>query len=160
MKYYSITIDGYVNSIGITDEFGDTEIQGTEPFLNANEGDQWRLIDGEWINEKAGYKYFLIPSDLVPHIAHYAGFVKEALFHLAFNVQANDVDAIVEGEAVKSPLFINQIPCSCTHWTDEGLMLLDAVVENWDTTYPHKPMREPYKFESYNELIAFRNANL
>ena len=160
MKYYSITNDGYLNSIGISAEFGDIEIIGNEPFLNSNEGDQWRLIEGEWINEKADYKYFLIPSDLVPQIGHYAGFVKEALFHLAFNVKAASVDAVVEGEAVESPLFINFIPCSCTHWTEEGLQLLDAVVENWNITYPHKTMREPYKFESYNDLITFRNANL
>lgn len=156
MKKYSIDNNGYVVAYGLGDF--DFESNGDEPFLNANEGDQWRLVEGEWINEKAGYKYFLIPSDLVPQISHYAGFVKEALFYLSFNVKAASVDAVVEGVDVESPLYINHIPCSCTHWTEEGLMLLDAIIENWDTTYPNKPLREPYKFESYNELIAFRNA--
>ena len=105
------------------------------------------------------YKYFLIPSDFVPQIGHYAGFVKEALFHLSFNVIANKIDAVVEGEEVVSPLYINFIPCSCTRWTDEGLQLLDAVVENWNLSNPLKQMVEPYKFESYNELMAFRDAN-
>ena len=111
-------------------------------------------------NDKSAYKYFLIPSDMVPAISHYAGFVKEALFHLAFNVKCNEVDVIVEGESVKIPLRINQIPCSCTHWTDEGLQLLEACVENWNTSNPLKQMVEPYKFESYNELIAFRDGRV
>lgn len=160
MKYYALDSNGYIKSQGLSPDFGDLIADDEEQFFTSNEGTQWRFVDGQWIDEKEGYKYFLIPSDLVPHIAHYAGFVKEALFHLAFNVKAASVGAVVEGEEVESPLYINHIPCSCTHWTEEGLMLLEAIIENWDTTYPNKPLREPYKFESYNELIAFRNANL
>ena len=160
MIYYKLNQDGYIISQGHTEEFGDLISDDSAVFIHQSDGEQWRFINNEWINEKEGYKYFLIPSDLVPAISHYAGFIKEALFHLAFNVKVSSVATIVEGEEVESPLFINFIPCSCTHWTEEGLQLLDAVVENWDATYPLKPMREPYKFESYNELMAFRNENL
>lgn len=158
--YYSINDLGYIISQGISVEFGDLIANGDEPFLNANEGDLWRYVEGEWINEKADYKYFLIPSDMVPAISHYAGFVKEALTHLSFNVLCGYSTAIVEGEDVQTPLYINQIPCICTHWTDDGLQLLDAVVENWNTSNPLKQMVEPYKFESYNELIAFRDGQI
>ena len=159
MIYYKLNEDGYIISHGHTEDFGDLIAEDSAIFLHTSNGELWRFINDEWINEKEGYKYFLIPSDIVPQISHYAGFVKEALFHLSFNVKVFDVNTIVEGKEVKSHLFINQIPCSCTHWTDEGLQLLDAVVENWNATYPLKPMREPYKFESYSELMEFINAN-
>ena len=111
-------------------------------------------------NDKSAYKYFIIPSDMVSAISHYAGFVKEALIHLSFNVPCGYSTAIVEGEDVQTPFYINHIPCSCTHWTDDGLQLLEACVENWNTSNPLKQMVEPYKFESYNELIAFRDGQI
>lgn len=101
------------------------------------------------------FVYFLIPSDIVPQIAHYSGFAKEALFDKAFNVKVNEVETIVEGQTLMSPLFINYIPCSCTHWTEDGLMLLDAIIENWNNSNPLKQIKEPFKFESYKDLESF-----
>lgn len=156
MKYY-LDKDGYVMAYGyILDGIA---MIGNEPFLSQNGGSRWRCIDGIWVDEKADYKYFLIPSDMVSQIANYAGFVKEALFELSFNVKVNEIPTIVEGEEVKSPLFINFIPCSCTRWTDEGLQLLDAVIDYWNSANVMKQIGFDVKFESYNELIAFRNSN-
>lgn len=160
MTYYSINDLGYIASQGIAPEFGDLIANDDEPFFYATEGELWRSVNGEWVNEKEGYKYFLIPSDLVPNISHYAGFVKEALTHLAFNVLCGYSTAMVEGEDVQTPLYINHIPCSCTHWTEEGLQLLEACVENWNHSNLLKQMKEPYKFDSYNELIDFKNSQM
>lgn len=154
---YNLELDGSVSAVGDSSCYN-RELTN-EPF-SISDFMNYKLTSGVWINDKEDYKYFLIPSDFVPQIAHYAGFVKEALFHLSFNVKADSVDAIVEGETVKIPLFINNIPCSCTHWTEEGLQVLEACVENWNTSNPLKQMVEPYKFESYNELIAFRDGQI
>lgn len=158
MRYYSLDDYGYIKSHGISPEFGDLIAEDDEPFFLSNEGNVWRYAEFKWINEKEGYRYFLIPSDMVPQISVYSDFVKESLFHLAFNVHINDINTIVEGIEYKSPLYINFIPCSCTRWTDEGLLLLDAVVENWNHSNPLKQITFSVKFESYNEFIEFRNS--
>ena len=93
------------------------------------------------------YKYFLIPLDLVSNISHYAGFVYQTFPNLIFDVVLEKTTITVEGVDVEIP--VNQvklIPCNCTHWTDEGLQLLDAVIENWNTSYPEKEINFQYAF--------------
>ena len=138
----------------LPDDFYDTFWLGK--YLANSEG---IYLNETWVDPESLYKYFLIPSDMVSQIAHYSGFVKEAMFHKSFNVKVSEIETTVEGQAVMSPLFINYIPCSCTHWTDEGLQLLEAVVENWNVSNDLKKMIEPYKFESYAELEAFIQNN-
>lgn len=123
------------------------------------------LVDTTKINEyeyddPLNYKYFLIPTELISNIKHYAGFVKKAYPELMFSVILNSEDLVVENETIKVVTnTLSMIPCSVTRWTDEGLMVLDAVVENWNHTVPSKLISFNVKFESYNELMAFRNAN-
>lgn len=134
----------------------------TEVVCDSFPSDYWNyeIIDGEFkLLPYFTHKYFLIPSDFVPNIGNYSGFVKEAHFHLSFNVRVNEVATVVEGIDVSSPLFINFIPCSCTRWTDEGLQLLEAVIDYWNSSNPLKQITFEVKFESYNDLITFRNSN-
>lgn len=118
-------------------------------------------LNSDWLDPETLYKYFLIPTDFVSYIEHYAGFVKEAFPQLAFNIICEQKEIIVEGAIVKVPTsVVNVIPCSVTHWSEDGLMVLESVIGSWNNQNPTKIIIEPYKFESYNDLIAFRNANL
>ena len=124
------------------------------------------LVDTTKINEyqyddPLNYKYFLIPTELISNIKHYAGFVKKAYPEMMFSVILSSEDLSVEGEIIKVVTnTLSMIPCAVTRWTEEGLQLLDAVVENWNHSSPSKTILFDVKFESYNDLIAFRNANL
>lgn len=112
----------------------------------------------EWLVD---FVYFIVPTDFVSYIEHYSGFVKEAFPQLAFNIICEQKDIIVEGATVQVPTsVVNVIPCSVTHWSEEGLMVLESVIGSWNNQNPTKIINVPYKFESYNDLIAFRNANL
>ena len=105
-------------------------------------------------------KYFLIPTELIPNISHYAGFVKKAYPDMIFSVVLSNEDLVVENEAIKVVTSsLSMIPCAVTRWTDEGLMVLDAVIENWNISVPSKIINFDVKFESYNELMAFIDAN-
>ena len=113
-----------------------------------------------WILEYE-YKYFLIPLDLVPNISQYAGFVYQTFPDLIFDVVLENQIITVEGVDVEIPINqIKMIPCNCTKWTEEGVTLLDAVIENWNTTYPNKTINFPVKFESFDLFKAFRNEHV
>ena len=107
------------------------------------------------------YKYFLIPLDLVPNIAHYAGFVYQTFPELIFDVVLERQTITVEGVDVDVPVNqIKMIPCNCTHWSDEGVQLLEAVTENWNTSVPNKVINFPVAFESFDLFKAFRDEQI
>lgn len=111
--------------------------------------------------DKPDWKYFLIPLDLVPYISHYSDFVKEAYPELIFDIIVENRTLQVEGADVVIPhKQIKVIPCSCTRWSDEGLELLDAVIENWNVTYPDKQINFQVAFESFEEFENFRNEHI
>ena len=113
------------------------------------------------LKEELLWKYFLIPLDLVPYISHYSDFVKEAYPELIFDVVVENRTIEVEGVDVLIPhKQIKVIPCSCTRWTDEGVDLLDAIVENWNVTYPDKQIDFQVAFESFEEFENFRNEQI
>ena len=123
------------------------------------------LVDTSKINEyeyqdPLNYKYFLIPTDFITYIKHYSGFVKKAYPDLAFNLILTSDDIVVEGETMRIVTnTVSVIPCSVTHWSEDGLMVLESVIGSWNNQNTTKTINVPYKFESYNDLIAFRNAN-
>jgi len=157
---YSIDNNGNVTAVGeLPFDFELTN----EPF-SIDDFQNWRkdLTTGEWkLRDELLYKYFLIPVELVPNIAHYADFVKETFPELIFDVVLDRQTIPVEGVNVEVPTNqVKMIPCNCTRWTEEGLALLDAVIENWNTTYPTKLIDFQVKFESYEEFKAFRDEHV
>lgn len=107
------------------------------------------------------FVYFVIPTDFIGYIDHYAGFVKEALIGERFDIICETKTIEVEGVLKTVPCsIVNVIPCSVTHWSDEGLDVLESVIGSWNNQNPNKLINIPYKFESYNELIAFRDEQI
>lgn len=157
---YSIDTNGNVVA------FGDYpfEYELTDEPFSIVDFNNWKkdLTTGEWkLRDELLYRYFLIPLDLVPNIAHYAGFVKDTFPELIFDVILDKQDITVEGVNVEVPVNqVKMIPCNCTRWTDEGLQLLDAVIENWNTTHPNKLINFQVKFESYDEFKVFRDGHV
>ncbi len=157
---YTIDSKGYVTMVGeLAFDFELTD----EPF-SIDDFQNWQkdLSTGEWkLRAELLYKYFLIPLDLVPNIAHYAGFVKETFSELIFDVILDKQTISVEGVDIEVPTNqVKLIPCNCTHWTEEGLMLLDAVIENWNTSNPNKVINFQVKFESFEEFKTFRDGHI
>ena len=107
------------------------------------------------------FVYFIIPTDFISYIDHYAGFVKEALINERFDIICATKEIEVEGSLITVPTsIVNVVPCSVSHWTEEGLQVLESVIGSWNNQNPTKVINIPYKFESYNELIAFRNSQM
>lgn len=159
---FKLDNNGFVVACGYTDlPFLANE---TTPFSSIDNAFNWQkdLTIGEWkLRDELLYKYFLIPVELVPNIAHYADFVKETFPDLIFDVVLDRQIIPVEGVNVEVPTTqVKMIPCNCTQWTEEGLQLLDAVTENWNTSNPNKLITFPVKFESYAEFETFRNEHL
>lgn len=119
-------------------------------FNNEDEFNEW-LVD---------FVYFIIPTDFVSMIDHYSGFVKEALIDKRFDIICATAQIDVEGNLITVPTaVVNVIPCSVTHWTEDGLAVLDAVIGSWNNQNPKKVIDIPYKFESMAELQAFIEKN-
>ncbi len=106
------------------------------------------------------FKYFLMPVEIIPAVKQYAGFVYQSFPEFIFDYIKETDTVEVEGVEIQVPTnSIKLIPCNCTRWTDEGIMMLDAVIENWNVTYPNKVIDFQVKFETYKELKAFLEAN-
>ena len=106
------------------------------------------------------HKYFLIPIELIPQIKHYSEWVKMTYPDLVFDVTLMKDEVVVKGTTFNIPSStLKMIPCSVTRWVDEGVQLLDAVVENWNYSVPSKQINFEVKFESYAELMEFIKSN-
>ena len=161
MFRYQVDDNGNVYHCGYIQE-GET-VKKSDPFTDFDILNYKKdIANNEWVlREELLWKYFLIPLDLVPYISHYADFVKEAYPELIFDVVVESRAIEVEGTSVIIPhKQIKVIPCSCTHWSDEGLELLDAVIENWNVTYPDKQINFQVAFESFEEFENFRNEQI
>ena len=67
----------------------------------------------------------------------------------------------IDGVLTKVPTsIVNVMPCSVTDWTDEGLAVLESIIGSWNNQNPTKIIGVPYTFESYTDLIAFRDGKL
>ena len=69
-------------------------------------------------------------------------------------IPVEGVDVLVPSNQIK------MIPCNCTHWSDEGLMVLEAVIENWNTSVPNKQINFQYAFESFDLFKQFRDEQI
>ena len=112
--------------------------------------------DFETWKHKDELKYFILPLDLVPSIAHYADWVKEAYPDRIFDVVLERKEIIVEGQPVIVPTnILKMIPCAITNFNEEGEMLLEAVIESWNTQAPSKRIDFEVKFYRLDDLNAF-----
>ena len=107
--------------------------------------------------ERTGqYSYFIIPLDIVSQIKHYSAWIKEAYPEKIFDVVLNTEEIEVEGQMIQVPTnIIKMIPCGITAFNAEGEMLLDAVIESWNTQVPSKAIDFNVKFYSLSELTQF-----
>lgn len=111
----------------------------------------------KWILEYE-YKYFLIPLDLVPQISQHAGFVLKTFPELIFDIVLDIQVITVEGVDVDIPINqLKMIPCNCTKWTQEGLDMLDYVINEWNINNPNKAINFQVKFESFDLFKSFRD---
>ena len=102
------------------------------------------------------YSFFILPLDLVPSIKHYSDWVKEAYPEKIFDVVLASEEIEVEGQMVTVPTnIVKMIPCGITAFNPEGEMLLDAVIESWNTQAPNKAIDFNVKFYSLTELDNF-----
>ncbi len=130
--------------------FADPIFRAKFDFVFENEADYQT-----W--ERTGqYSYFVLPLDLIPQIAHYSGWVKEAYPEKIFDVVLTSDEIEVEGQMVTVPTnILKMIPCGITAFNPEGEMLLEAVIESWNTQAPNKAIDFNVKFYSLTELDNF-----
>jgi hypothetical protein len=97
----------------------------------------------------------------VQYISHYSGWVKEVLLDLRFDIVCEQTEVVVEGNNIVMPTsVVSVIPCSVTYFNTEGLAILDAVIGSWNNQNANKIIGIPYTFESYTDLIDFRDGKL
>jgi len=146
------------NGLYISDGWADytpEEVTQIKAYESDNEGFQnYEMYKAAKRSET--YSFFILPLDLVPQIAHYSGWVKEAYPERIFDVVLNSEDIEVEGQMVTVPTnILKMIPCGITHFNPEGEMLLDAVIESWNTEAPGKRIDFNVKFYKLDDLNAF-----
>lgn len=152
---YNLSPDGYPIAYG-SYKF-EHEIDGSEPF-SGFDIINWRkdMGTGEWVSTLPNYSYFILPLDLIPSIKHYSDWVKEAYPEKIFDVVLASEEIEVEGQMVTVPTnILKMIPCGITAFNPEGEMLLEAVIESWNTQAPNKAIDFNVKFYSLTELDNF-----
>ena len=149
----------------IRDKFTDEVYEGIEykqiftfeHHIHTNEGLFFDTQEDfqNWKNQHE-YDYFILPLDLVPSIKHYASWVKETYPDKIFDVVLGADEIEVEGQMVSVPTnILKMIPCGITAFNPEGEMLLEAVIESWNTQVPSKAINFNVKFYSLSELTQF-----
>lgn len=152
---YNIDKQGFITSIGYMSNYS-IEITN-EPFEMYNANDYRKDMEtGEWGSTLPNYSYFILPLDLVPAIKHYSDWVKEAYPEKIFDVVLASDEIEVEGQMVTVPTnILKMIPCGITAFNEEGEILLEAVIESWNTQAPNKAIDFNVKFYSLTELDNF-----
>lgn len=126
-------------------------------------------IDGYYFdvvfNDMADYNdglvYYLIPLEIIPYIKHYSGYVAICRHDLIFDVVLQYDDVIVEGETLRVPSnVIKMLPCCSTRYDEEAVMVLDAVIENWNVSNPDKAINFQYMFQNLGDFMNFRNGQI
>lgn len=106
--------------------------------------------------DNKNYCYFIIPLDLVSNLDHYATWVKEAYPNKIFDIALESITVEIEGKAVAiTSNILKMIPCGITHFNDEGIQLLDAIIEGWNIENPNKAIAFDVKFNSLADLETF-----
>lgn len=153
---YELDTDGFPISYGYSEGLS-LSLDGTEPF-SGFDIINWRkdMEAGKWVSALKNYSYFILPLDLVPAIKHYSDWVKEAYPEKIFDVVLGIEEIEVEGQMVTVPTnILKMIPCGITAFNPEGEMLLEAVIESWNTQAPNKAIDFNVKFYSLTELDNF-----
>jgi hypothetical protein len=102
------------------------------------------------------YSFFIIPLDIVSQIKHYSAWVKEAYPEKIFDVVLNSEEIDVEGQMITVPTnVLKMIPCGITRFNEDGELLLEAVIEYWNSLVPSKAIDFNVKFYSLSELTQF-----
>lgn len=109
----------------------------------------------EWLTD---YVYFIVPIEYVDAISKYNGVVQQAHTELVFNVTcATSVISIAGVDQVIPSSVVSVLPGASAYFDDAGIAIIDAIVDSWNTANPKRAIPEPYRFDSYKELIAYRD---
>ena len=106
-----------------------------------------------WLND---FCYFIIPNEIIPQISHYSGWIigvkDELTFNLTLNKGVYTIDGVDYELATNS---VQMIVCYVNRWVDEGVNLLEAIIELWNNDNPTKIINHPIMFDSYKDVVAF-----
>ena len=107
-----------------------------------------------WLTD---FVYFIVPSEYIPAISRYKNVVKEAYPKLAFNIVCEKYTINIAGEDIEVPSsVVNVIPGSANMFDEFGINITDTIINNWNSMNPNKKISKPYRFNSYKELIDYR----
>ena len=107
-----------------------------------------------WLTD---FVYFIVPSDYIPVISRYKNVVREAYPKLAFNIVCEKYKINIAGEDIEIPSsIVNVIPGSANMFDEAGINIIDTIINNWNSMNPNKQILPPYRFNSYKELIEYR----
>jgi len=110
----------------------------------------------EWLTD---FVYFIVPTDFVPYISQYRAVVKEAYPQLAFNIVCSTETIEIAGVATAVPSsVVNDLPGSAAYFDEPGIAIIDSIIASWNSANPNKIINPPYRFDSYKELIAYRES--
>lgn len=109
----------------------------------------------EWLTD---FVYFIVPTDYVPFIKHYRSVVQEAYPHLAFNIVCRTETINIAGaDTVVPASVVNVLPGSAAYFDEAGIAIIDSIISSWNAKNPAKMIPQPYRFDTYRELIAYRD---
>lgn len=115
----------------------------------------------EYEDAEAGsqsYQYIIIPSSMVPLLTDMVGLVEDILPHLSFDVVLETTEITNrkgEVKKVKSKV-INMTPCAIIEWEEGDDVLLQGIVDNWNSENASKQITFNCRFETLQKLESFR----
>ena len=114
-----------------------------------------------WEDPELTYEYFIIPTDFIPEVTGFSEFVRKTYTELNFNIICEKQILNINNTDIEVPASVVNISIGAVrHFDDAGIGMINGIIAAWNQYNPTKLINEPYRFNNFDELMAFRHLNL
>ena len=100
-------------------------------------------------------------SNTGPKPTNVSTFVKKAYTDLNFNIICEKQILNINGVDIEVPASVVNISIGAVkHFDDAGIGMINGIIATWNQYNPTKLINEPYRFENFDDMMAFRKNNI
>lgn len=114
-----------------------------------------------WEDPEISYEYFIVPTDFVPEITGFSEFVRKVYTKLNFNITCKTETLVIQGVETQVPANIVNMSIGAVRiFDDAGIGMINGIIAVWNQYNPTKLINEPYRFNNFDDMMAFRKNNI
>jgi hypothetical protein len=114
-----------------------------------------------WEDPELTYEYFIIPTDFIGDVTGFSTFVKKAYTDLNFNIICEKQILNINGTDIEVSVNVVNMSIGAVRIFDEaGIGMINGIISAWNQYNPTKLISEPYRFNNFDDMMAFRKNNI